>query len=83
MEENNNEQEKFIKTLHAGIEMLMQKKEGRIFLLHILNETGVLKTCYTMENILFFEGRRSIGTELISLIQEQNKNNLSKLFEEK
>lgn len=48
MEENNNEQEKFIKTLHAGIEMLMQKKEGRIFLLHILNETGVLK------NLLYY-----------------------------
>lgn len=82
MEENTIEQKKFINALHTGIEILMQKEEGRIFLLHLLNETGVLKACYTMENVLFFEGRRSVGTELLSLIKEQNKNNLAKLFSE-
>lgn len=84
MEEKNIEQEKFINALHAGIEMLMQKKEGRIFLRHILDETGVFKkpAMYETNTILLFEGRRTVGAELLNLIQEQDKNNLAKIFME-
>lgn len=82
MEEKNIEQEKFIKALHTSIEILMEKKEGRIFLRHILDETGVFKACYETKSILLFEGRRTVGAELLNLIQEQDKNNLAKIFME-
>lgn len=81
-EVQNNEQERLEKAVSASIESLMKTKDGRLFLLHLLDKTGVFTAFYEERNILLFEGRRTVGTELLELIQRQDKNNLAKLFSE-
>lgn len=82
-EENiNKEQERLVSAINSSIENLMKTKEGRLFLLHLLDMTGVFTAFYDEKNLPIFEGRRTVGAELLSLLKGQDKNNLSKLLYE-
>ncbi len=84
-EEQNKEQER-LEMLHKesmdnAVAMLMGSKDGRYFINYLLEITGVLKAVYSSPEVISFnEGRRSIGCELIQLLDNQDKNNLAKLF---
>lgn len=70
--------------IEQSIALLMSSQNGRLFLLYLLDTTSVFKALYqTGENLYFFEGRRSVGTEILTLLQKQDTKNLAKLFMEK
>ncbi len=81
-ENQNKEQERLVSAINSSIETLMKTKEGRLFLLHLLDMTGVFTAFYDEKNLPIFEGRRTVGAELLSLLKGQDKNNLSKLLYE-
>lgn len=70
--------------IEQSIALLMSSQNGRLFLLYLLDTTSVFKSLYQAgENLYFFEGRRSVGTEILTLLQKQDTKNLAKLFMEK
>ena len=70
--------------IEQSIALLMSSQNGRLFLLYLLDTTSVFKSLYQVgENLYFFEGRRSVGTEILTLLQKQDTKNLAKLFMEK
>lgn len=81
-ENQNKEQERLVSAINSSIETLMKTQDGRLFLLHLLDMTGVFTAFYNEKNLPIFEGRRTVGAELLSLLKGQDKNNLSKLLYE-
>lgn len=84
-EEQQKEQERLQKrhkeSMDNALALLMESRDGKYFLNYFLEMTGVLKANYSSPEIISFnEGRRSIGCELIQLLDNHDKNNLAKLF---
>lgn len=80
-EEQQKLQKKHEESINNALSVLMREKDGRYFLNFLLEQTGVFKACYGHEDqTVFFEGRRSIGAELLIMLDNNGKNNLSKLF---
>lgn len=69
--------------LHEAVRVLMSMREGRDFLREFINKCGVLSVDSSLEgnHLSFMAGRRSIGVELIALINNADPKNFSKLME--
>ncbi len=70
------------KAINRAVSSLMNSDDGKQFLKALLETTGIFKATVSgdKEIVMFYEGKRSLGISLISLINEEDKNNLSKLL---
>lgn len=55
----------------ASLKSILKSKEGRWFLIRLLDATGVNSSSFTGNSTTFFnEGKRQVGLELLARIQE-------------
>ncbi len=64
------------------IKDLMARQEGRIFLKALLETSGIFKPIQSSDKeiVMYYEGKRAFGLDLVKTINSENKDNLSKLL---
>ncbi len=69
--------------IHSAVDELMGKEHGRVFLRHVLGMCGVFAKTSTSElnTVMYLEGRRSVGIDIISILNTVDADNFSKLME--
>ena len=77
-------EEKEYLVLVANMRELLKTKYGKEVLWHILSLTGVYATCFTGNTTTFFnEGQRSIGLQLMELMDDADISAYPRLLLEK
>lgn len=71
-------------TDHEYLRSVLSKYEGRAFLWELLSKCGIYDVSFRGDNSLTFfnEGRRSVGLELIALIEEVEPFAISRIRDE-
>ncbi len=64
------------------IKHLMSKHEGRLFLRALIETSGIFKPIQSSDKeiVMYYEGKRAFGLDVIKTINSENKNNLSILL---
>ncbi len=71
--------EKERKVVENMIDELMLRQEGRIFLRALIESSGIFKPIQSSDKeiVMYYEGKRAFGLDLIKIMNNQNKDNLS------